>query len=478
MLMTKKDTKLSIADFKKYEIYDYPGKYEKNDLGNHITSLRMEETEAAYDVVDAASKCRTFTVGGKFKVKKHRSASEAGKTYVITSINHSATEPGGYETGEVFGEDYFNSFTCIPAPVVFRPARITPKPTIVGSQTAVVVGPPGEEIWPDKYGRVKVQFFWDRVGERDDKTSCWIRCAQTSAGNGWGSMFIPRVGQEVIVSYLEGDPDRPLVTGVVYNNEQMPAYKLPDEKTKSYLKTNSSKGGEGYNELRFEDKKDSEQIFIHGQKDIDVRVINDSRENIGHDRHQTIGGEKNGQKVGDQFELIYRDQQLKVNRNRVEYIGGNMQLRVGGIDGGAGDQDLCIDGTKKELIGKERHLQVKKDRLTKIGGGDSLSVGGDLQEKVGQNYALDAGQAVHIKAGMSMVLEAGMQLSLKVGGNFIDISPAGVSIQGTMVLINSGGAPGAGAGANPASPNDPQKADPTAPKAADDSKTGKKSTPF
>jgi type VI secretion system secreted protein VgrG len=342
----------------------------------------------------------------------------------------------------------------------------------------VVVGPPGEEIWPDKYGRVKVQFFWDRVGERDDKTSCWIRCAQTSAGNGWGSMFIPRVGQEVIVSYLEGDPDRPLVTGVVYNNEQMPAYKLPDEKTKSYLKTNSSKGGEGYNELRFEDKKDSEQIFIHGQKDIDVRVINDSRENIGHDRHQTIGGEKNGQKVGDQFELIYRDQQLKVNRNRVEYIGGNMQLRVGGIDGGAGDQDLCIDGTKKELIGKERHLQVKKDRLTKIGGGDSLSVGGDLQEKVGQNYALDAGQAVHIKAGMSMVLEAGMQLSLKVGGNFIDISPAGVSIQGTMVLINSGGAPGAGAGANPASPNDPQKADPTAPKAADDSKTGKKSTPF
>jgi type VI secretion system secreted protein VgrG len=478
LLMTNKETKVNIPDFKKYEIYDFPGKYDSKGQGNSLTNIRMEETEATYDTVDAASKCRSFTVGGKFKVKDHRSPSEMGKSYVITSIQHTATEPGGYETGELFGEDYFNSFTCIPDSVTFRPARITPKPTIVGSQTAVVTGPGGEEIWPDMFGRVKVQFYWDRVGKRDEKTSCFVRCAQSSAGNGWGSMFIPRIGQEVVVSYLDGDPDRPLITGVVYNGEQMPAYNLPGEKTKSYIKTNTSKGGEGYNELRFEDKKDSEQIFIHGQKDIDVRILNDSRENIGHDRHQTIGGEKDGQKVGDQIELIYRDKQLKVNRNRVEHIGGNMQLRVGGIDGGAGDQDICIDGTKKELIGKERHLQVKKDRLTKIGGGDSLSVGGDLQEKVGQNYALDAGQAVHIKAGMSMVLEAGMQLSLKVGGNFIDISPAGVSIQGTMVLINSGGAPGAGAGANPASPNDPQKADPTAPKAADDSKTGKKSTPF
>jgi len=323
-----------------------------------------------------------------------------------------------------------------------------------------------------------VQFYWDRLGKRDDKTSCFIRCAQSSAGKGWGSMFIPRIGQEVVVSYLEGDPDRPLITGVVYNAEQMPPYTLPDEKTKSYLKTNSSKGGEGYNELRFEDKKGSEQIFVHGEKDMDVRVKNDSRENIGHDRHQTIGGEKDGQKQGDQIEMIYRDKHLKVHRNRVEHIGGNMQLRIGGIDGGAGDQDIVVEGTKKEFVAKERHLNVGLNRVENIKGNDSHSVGGDLQEKVALNYAMDAGETIHIKAGMSLVIEAPLQLSLKVGGNFIDISAAGVAIQGTLVMINSGGAPGSGAGSNPSPHSDPQQADPLAPNAADDSKTGQKSTPF
>jgi type VI secretion system secreted protein VgrG len=477
LLMAKQATKVNLANIQKYEIYDYPGGYEKKDQGDALTKIRMEESETGYDTVDAASKCRTFTIGGKFKVKKHRSSSEEGKSYVITYIEHSATEPGSYETGELFGEDYFNSFTCIPDSVTFRPARITPKPMIVGSQTAVVVGPAGEEIWPDKYGRVKVQFYWDREGKRDDKTSCFIRCAQSSAGKGWGSMFIPRIGQEVVVSYLEGNPDRPLISGVVYNAEQMPPYTLPDEKTKSYIKTNSSKGGEGYNELRFEDKKGSEQIFVHGQKDMDVRVIHDSRENIGNDRHQIVGGEKDGNKVGFLFEEVYIDKYLKVHRNRSEQIGGDMLLRVGGIDGD-GNQDIVIDGVKKELIEKESHLHVKRDLMEKIDGGQSLTVGGDLQEKVGKNYALEAAMAVHVKAGMTLVVEAGTQLTFKVGGNFIDINPAGVFIQGTMVMINSGGAPGVGAGANPAAPTDPAVAAPPAPRPADDSKTGQKSTPF
>ena len=217
----------------------------------------------------------------------HLSKSEKGKTYVITSIEHSATEPGAYETGESSGEDYFNTFTCIPDGVTFRPARITPKPAIQGSQTAVVVGPAGEEIYPDKYGRVKVQFYWDREGKRDEKSSCWIRCAQSIAGKGWGAMFIPRIGQEVVVSFLEGDPDRPLITGVVYNADQMPPYTLPDEKTKSSIKTNSSKGGGGSNEIRFDDDKGSEQIFIHAQKNQDTVVENDETVKIGGNRTET-----------------------------------------------------------------------------------------------------------------------------------------------------------------------------------------------
>ena len=152
----------------------------------------------------------------------------------------------------------------------YGPVRLTPKPAIHGAQTAVVVGPRGEEIWPDKYGRVKVQFFWDRYGKKDDKSSCWIRCMQSSAGRGWGTMSIPRIGQEVVVTYLEGDPDRPLIVGLVYNADQMPAYTLPDEKTKSYVKTNTSTGGDGFNEIRFEDLKDQEQIFIHAERDLDV----------------------------------------------------------------------------------------------------------------------------------------------------------------------------------------------------------------
>jgi type VI secretion system secreted protein VgrG len=474
LMMAKQTTTVKLDNIQKYEFYDYPGKYEKKGEGDALTKIRMEETEAEYDVSSGASKCRTFILGGKFKIKHHLSKTEEGKKFVITSIEHWANEPNAYETGEPAGEDYRNTFTCIPDSVTFRPARSTPKPVIHGSQTAVVVGPSGEEIWPDKYGRVKVQFPWDREGKRDDKTSCWVRVAQSVAGKGWGTMFIPRIGQEVVVSYLEGDPDRPLITGAVYNADQMPPYTLPDEKTKSYLKTNSSQGGSGYNELRFEDKQGKEQIFVHGQRNLDVRVQADSMENVGGNRHLTVGGEKSG---GDQCEMVYRDKHQKVHRNQIEHVGGDMQLLVGGIDG-PGNQDVHVKGERKELIDKDSHLHVKGNRNEKVDVNQSLTVGGDQQEKVGMNHALEAGMALHLKAGMTAVIEAGMQLTLKVGGNFIDINPTGIAIQGTMVLINSGGAPGSGAGSSPEAPQDAKDAQPTEPTAADDSKTGQKSTPF
>jgi type VI secretion system secreted protein VgrG len=341
----------------------------------------------------------------------------------------------------------------------------------------VVDGPKGEEIWPDQYGRVKVQFYWDREGKRDDKTSCWIRCAQASAGKGWGTMYIPRIGQEVVVSYLEGDPDRPLITGVVYNADQMPAYALPAEKTKSYVKTNSSKGGDGYNELRFEDKKGQEQIFIHAQRNMDERVKADSMESVGNNRHLIVGGEKDGKKTGDQLEMIYRDKHLKVHRNQTEHVGGDVQLLVGGIDGGAGNQDVVIKGVKKELIEKDNHLHVKGSRSEKVDVDQSLTVGNNQQEKVGMKHALEAGQEIHLKAGMKVVIEAGMQLTIKGPGGFVDIGPAGVTIQGTLVNINSGGAAGAGSGSSPTAPPDAKPASPTAPTPADNSKTGQKSAP-
>ena len=222
------------------------------------------------------------------KIEAEKSKSE-NRAYALFSVHHSATnrtDGGGSET-------YSNSFTCISAEVNFRPARCTRKPSIQGVQTAVVVGPKGSEIHTDKYGRVQVQFFWDRYGTRSqgkEEKPVWIRVGQVVAGKHWGAMFIPRVGQEVMVSFLEGDPDRPLVTGSVYNSDQMPPYTLPDEKTKSYIKTNSSLGGDGFNELRFEDKKASEQIFIHAQRNMDARILNDSMEHVIGIHHFIVGG--------------------------------------------------------------------------------------------------------------------------------------------------------------------------------------------
>lgn len=476
LMMTSEQSTVKLSNIEKYELYDYPGEYEDKDQGAAYTKIHMEEEEVEHDVVYAASNCRTFTPGGKFKIKNHRSASEQGKTFAVTSIHHWATETAAYETGSPVDDDYRNTFECIPDSVTFRPQRITPKPTVPGSQTAVVVGPKGEEIWPDKYGRVKVQFFWDREGERDETTSCWIRCTQTSAGKGWGSMFIPRVGQEVVVSFLEGDPDRPLITGVVYNADQMPAYTLPEEKTKSYIKTNSSPDGKGYNELRFEDKKDKEQIFVHAQRDFDKRVLNDSKERIYGNRHQIIGWEKDGEKGGDQRETVYQDKHLTVHRNQVEQIGGDMQLLIGGIEGD-GNQEIVVKGDKKELVGNNNHLHIKADRNEKVDGNQSLTVGGDQQEKVGIKHALEAGHEIHIKAGMKVTIEAGLQLTLKGPGGFVDIGPAGVTIQGTVVNINSGGAAGSGSGSSPTTPEDPQEAAPSEPALADNSKTGQKSAP-
>ncbi|MBI5656716.1 MAG: type VI secretion system tip protein VgrG, partial [Geobacter sp.] len=243
------------------EVYDYPGRYDKRAEGDGVAKVRMQEEEAAITVINGSGNCRAFTSGCRFTLQGYSRDDMNEKDYVITSIRHDAKQE--YASGETETElAYVNNFTCIPFDVPYRPLRKTPKPVVRGSQTAIVVGPSGEEIYTDKYGRIKVQFHWDREGKNDENSSCWIRVAQVWAGTGWGAMFIPRIGHEVIVDFLEGDPDKPIITGRVYHGTNNPPYKLPDEKTKSTIKTNSSPGGGGFNEIRFEDKKHEEQIFI------------------------------------------------------------------------------------------------------------------------------------------------------------------------------------------------------------------------
>jgi len=476
-LMANDNSRISLDGMSKFEHYDYPGEYEQKGEGDHDVKLRMQEEEASHDIVHGASSCRSFSPGYKFQLGKHHTSSEAGK-YVITSIRHSASVGGSYISGSSDTSYYENSFTCIPDSVTFRPARITPKPMIHGVQTAVVVGPKGEEIYTDKYGRIKVQFHWDREGKKDEKSSCWMRCQQIIAGKKWGAMFIPRIGQEVVVTHVEGDPDRPLVTGVLYNAEQMPPYTLPDEKTKSCIKTNSSKGGDGHNEIRFEDLAGKEQLYLHAERNMDVRVKHDYMESILGDQHITIGNEKDKDKAGDQKTLIWRDQHVHVKRERTEQIDGNVDLEVGyGDAADGGRMGVYIEKDKYEDIGKNSHLTIGENQNIKVGQTHSFQAGMDLQEKVGMNWAIESGMNIHIKAGMCMVLEAGLQLSLKVGGNFVDINPTGVAINGIMVLINSGGAAGSGSGAKPTEPELPGDKAPADPTPADDSKTGQKSCP-
>ncbi|HUY13833.1 MAG TPA: type VI secretion system tip protein TssI/VgrG [Terriglobia bacterium] len=470
-LLASEPTIVSVGGNSGFEMYDYPGDYLKKPDGQSLAKIRMQEEEVNCTISTGTSVCRAFTSGYKFELADcYRD--DLNTSYLLTEVQHTASVGGSFTTGGAGGGyHYSNRFTCIPATVPFRPPRATPKPFVQGPQTALVVGNSGEEILVDRYGRIKVQFYWDRIGKKDENSGCWIRVSQPWAGKNWGAMWIPRIGQEVVVSFLEGDPDRPLITGRVYNAEQMPPYELPANQTRSTFMSRSSKGGgtANYNELRFEDKKGSEQIFLNAEMDMDHRVEHDSREYVGNNRHlivhvnqqELVEGDKHGHVKGTHFEKIEGDMSLQVSGKQMEKTGG--------------DQSLEVDGAQKEKIVGDVSLKVGGDQNGQVGGSVSLQVGQSRNEKVGQTHALEAGQTIHLKGGMTVIIEAGMQLSLKGPGGFVDIGPAGVTIQGTMVLINSGGAAGSGPGASPQSPQDPDAPkDPKDPDTADDGSKGGK----
>jgi type VI secretion system secreted protein VgrG len=276
--------KHTLADF---PIFDYPGDYIEKASGDTKAESRMEELAIQHNIFKAKSDARGLVVGCKFKLTGAAREAEDAE-YVITSMKVSAYEPlpGARAEEELFRSE----FTCVPADQQIRPTRRTPKPLINGPQTAIVTGPSGEEILTDEHGRVKVHFHWDRWNAFDDKSSCWIRVAQLWAGKSWGAMFIPRVNQEVIVEFLEGDPDRPIITGRVYNGDNTPPYALPGSKNISGIKSDSTKGGGGYNEFSYDDTKGSEKITIHAQKDMTTTVEHDMTDTVKNDRAITVDG--------------------------------------------------------------------------------------------------------------------------------------------------------------------------------------------
>jgi type VI secretion system secreted protein VgrG len=450
-LLANDPTVVDLAASRSLELFDYPGLYTTKDEGDTAAKVRMQEEEAAYMVVSGAGTCRGLMSGYSFELKNHY-RSDQNTNYVATEVRHFASAGQSYTTaGTTEEETYSNNFTCIPASVTYRPPRVTPKPFVQGPQPALVVGKSGEEIWVDKYGRVIVQFYWDRLGQKNENSSCWIRTSQPWAGGNWGAMWIPRIGQEVLVSFLEGDPDRPVITGRVYNADQMPPYALPDYQTRSTFMSRSSKGGgaSNYNELRFEDLKGKEQIFMNAEKDMDLRVENDSREFIGANRHLIV--------TANQEEQVQADKHLHVQGSHFEKVEGNMSLQVtqNQMEAVTGNKSLAVTGNQSE----------------RVTGNVSLAVTGK-QDVSNMAYAVKSDTTIHLNAGMSAVIEAGVALTLKVGGSTIDFNPAGVFITGTMVFINSGSAPASAPDASPQSPDSPT--DPKDPDTADDGSKGTK----
>lgn len=429
-----------------YERYEYPGRYVDKAHGSAKAKALMEAEESTHEVVEGISTCPSFGIAVSFSLESHSFPSEEGQEWAITEIRHTARDDSYVQGGG--NSVYRNSFRCIPSSVTYRPRRATPKPLVHGPQTAVVVGPSGEEIHTDEYGRVKVQFHWDRVGIEDDKSSCWIRVAQIWAGKKWGFQHLPRVGQEVVVEFLDGDPDRPIVTGSVFNDDNKPIYDLPANKTQSGVRTRSTKegGADKFNEIRFEDKKDSEHIYIRAQKDEHHLVQNNFQELVEGEWHRTV--------KGDSREILDSDHHFTLTGDQFEKIGGDNNLEIVGDDkakiGGA--RNLDVGGDQNVAIGGDESLDVGGAQKHAAGGNMSRKSGGDIADKAAMNYAAEGGMNVHVKGGMNVVVEAGMQLTLKAGAGFITIGPAGVDISGPLVKINSGGAAGSGGGCSPESP--------------------------
>ncbi len=382
-----------------YQHYDYPGRYKADASGQPFTQARLDALRNDASLAKGESNRPDFTPGAKVELQEHDSQS-LNREWLLTAITHTGKQPQAMqEEGGSQPTSYHNDFTAIPADKTWRPL-CEHKPMMDGPQMAIVTGPEGEEIHCDQYGRVKVRFPWDRYSKNDEHSSAWLRVAQGWAGGQYGFMALPRIGNEVIVSFLDGDPDQPIITGRTYHATNTPPYALPEHKTRTTLKTKTHKG-EGSNELRFEDEADQEQIYVHAQKDLDLLTENNRTEVIKNDSH------------------------LTVENNRFSHTKGNSHHTV--------------DGEKREQTGKDH----------------SFNVTGTLHLKAGTAWLSDSGTELHIKAGQKAVIEAGAEITLKAGGSFVKIDPSGVALGGASIKMNAGGAGGKGSGQKVQAPEMP-----------------------
>ncbi len=423
-LLVSTSGKTSYAGASSVDLFDYPGEYQKKADGESIAAYRIEAAEATASVASGTSSCRTFSPGYTFAIKTHPNPAEQGKKYLLTRVRHRASNRGAYEPSPTEGLafDYENTFSCVPAETAWRPARSTPWPT--GTvQTAVVVGPSGEEIYTDEYGRVKVQFHWDRYGKNNEQSSCWIRVAQSLAGPQFGSQFLPRVGMEVVVSHLDDDPNRPLITGVVYNGQNKPPFALPASAAQSGWQTRSTKDGEtsNANQLVFDDTKDKESVTFHAERDFVRTVENDDSLEVG-------------------FETKDKgDRSVKVYNNLTEAVGAD------GCADGSRSLTVYQNNTTVVSKGNESYTVSEGDATYEVTKGkETVNVGGSQSVTVGDGHTLtvkSGNHAVEVNAGSGTLkanawtIQGTESITLKVGSNSIVISTSAVTINGMTVSL-------------------------------------------
>ncbi|CAE6944510.1 Type VI secretion system spike protein VgrG4b [Pseudomonas marincola] len=395
------------------EDYDYPGRFTQQEHGKQLTNRALERQRSDYELVEGRSD-QPSLVSGHFLALSNHPKSEWNDLWLINEVRHEGKQPQVLEesvssdTTELkddFDHGYRNVFIATPWAVIHRPPLRHPRPRILGSQSAVVTGPQGQEIHCDEYGRVKVVFHWDRAGIVDDKSSCWLRVASSWAGAKYGSGVTPRIGMEVLVSFLEGDPDQPLISGCLYHKENSVPYPLPANKTISTFKSLSSPGGAGFNELRVEDKKAQEQIFIHAERDWDQEIEHDQKITVLNERHDTVTANSYSEFKAEEHRTTHAD----------------------------------------------RKVEIKTD--------DHLSVGQDQHIKLGVAQLSHAGSEIHIQAGQKIVIEAGAEITLKAGPSFITISASSIKAVGPTIRLNAGGSPSSGRGATPVLPGQVETAD-------------------
>lgn len=385
------------------QMYDYPGQYKKLSEGEQYTKVRMQELQAQYETISAMGNIRSLSTGHKFNLIDFP-REDQNREYLVIAASFIIQNNDYQSSNTVIGRTFDSSYTLMSTEYNYRPPRVTPIPIVQGVQTAVVVGKQGDEITTDKYGRIKIQFHWDREGKNDENSSCWVRVAQVWAGKNWGAMHIPRIGQEVIVDFLEGNPDRPIITGCVYNADQMPPYELDANKTQSGIKSRSTKNGsaENFNEIRFEDKKGEEELYVHAEKNFTRVVENNDTHKVGFDKKSP----------GDQKIDIYNDRTVSLEQ-------GNESLTVK-----MGNRSTEIKQGNDELKIAMGNRVVKVDL-------------GKISEEAMQSIELTVGQS-SIKIDQTGITIKGMMIKIE-GQLQTEIKGTMTTVSGDAMLTHKGG---------------------------------------